>query len=153
MAESKRKKEGESVESSNSIPPRSRNPFPDRNSLRTALSDGLNQHGSVGDVLTVPLLERSEHLESVGGRGDGDVDGGSVGRRGLEGVLSGVESLRRELLSGRLSELEGLSVGSDEGVGERVEGEGSGEGHGGDDLKKETKERKKSQRRDEGRED
>jgi len=108
--------------------------------ILTALSDGLNQDGSVGDVLSVPLLEGSEHLESVGGRGDGDADGGSIGRSSLEGILSGVESLRRKLLSGRLSELEGLSVGSDEGVGERVEGEGSGEGHGGDDLKATRKE-------------
>jgi len=111
-----------------------------RDLLLTALSDGLNQDGSVGDVLSVPLLEGREHLESVGGRGDGDVDGSSIGRRSLEGVLSGVESLRRKLLSGRLSELEGLSVGSDEGVGERVEGEGSSEGHGGDDLETTRKE-------------
>jgi hypothetical protein len=37
-------------------------------------------------VLAIPCVERLEELETVGGRGDSDVDGGALGGRSLVGV-------------------------------------------------------------------
>jgi hypothetical protein len=100
-----------------------------------ALALGLDKDRSLNDVLSVPRLEGLEELESVRGGADGDRDGGSVGRRSLEGVLSGVVTLGRELEASGLRELELLAVGALEGVGQGVEGEVTGEDHGGDKVR------------------
>lgn len=99
-----------------------------------ALSLGLDQDRKSLGVLSVPGGERLKKLKTVGGRVDDDLDGRSVSRRGSVGVLSGVVTVRRELLSIGVGELEVLSVSSLERVGEGVEGERSSEDHGGDEI-------------------
>lgn len=54
-------------------------------SLRT---DSLNQNRDVLDVLSIPGLEGLEKLKTVGGRGNGNGDGGTVRRGSLVGVLA-----------------------------------------------------------------
>lgn len=98
------------------------------------LALGLDEDGQVGGVLAVPGLERLEELETVGGRGDSDADGGAVGGRGLVRVRTRVKVVSREASAGRLLELELLAVLVLQGVGEGVEVQGTGERHGDDKV-------------------
>jgi hypothetical protein len=52
------------------------------------LALGLEEDGQVEGVRTIPGVERLKELEAIGGRGDSDVDGGAVLRRGLVGVYN-----------------------------------------------------------------
>lgn len=106
-----------------------------RDVISGALSLGLDQDRKSLGVLSVPGSERLEELEPVGGRVDDNLDGRSVSRRGGVGVLSRVVTVRRELLSIGVGELEVLSVSSLERIGEGVEGERSSEDHGGDEIR------------------
>jgi len=98
------------------------------------LSNDLDKDGSVNDVLSVPSLERLQKLESVGLRVDSDLDGRSVLRRSLVGVLTSIVSLGGELETSRVGELELLAISALERVGQGVEGQGTGKGHGGDEI-------------------
>jgi hypothetical protein len=80
------------------------------------LALGLDEDGQVGGVLAVPGIEGLEELETVGGGGDGDVDGRAVLGRVLVGVLAWVVAVGGKTgTSGRL-QLELLAVG----VGELI---------------------------------
>lgn len=105
-----------------------------RKILLTALAENLDQDGEVLGRLAVPWLERLEKLETVGSGADDDVDGSTVLRWGLEGVLAWVVATRRKLVARGIVELEGLAIGTGEGVGQGVEGQVASEGHGGDDV-------------------
>ena len=98
------------------------------------LANDLDKDGSVNNVLSVPSLERLQKLESVGLGVDSDLDGGSVLRRSLVGVLTGIVSLGGELETSGVGELELLAVSALERVGQGVEGQGTGKGHGGDEI-------------------
>lgn len=74
-------------------------------------------------------------MQSVGRGADGDVDGGSIGRRSLESVFSSIVSLGREFETLRLGELELLSIGTLEGVGQGVEGKVTGKDEGGNEIR------------------
>lgn len=100
-----------------------------------ALALHLDQDRKVRRRLAVPWRERRKKLETVALGVNGDLDGGTVGRRRLEGVLSGVVALRGKLVAGWVGELEFLAVGALEGVGERIERQVAGESHGGDDVR------------------
>jgi hypothetical protein len=51
-------------------------------------------------------------LKTVTLRVNSDVDAGSINRRGLEGIFSGVISTGRELMTGGVRKLERLATGS-----------------------------------------
>lgn len=104
-----------------------------QNSL-TALAEDLDQDGEVLRFLAVPWLEGLEQLETVGSGADNDVDGSTVLRWGLEGVLAGVVATRRKLVARGIVELEGLAISASERVGQGVEGQVASESHGGDDI-------------------
>ena len=63
-----------------------------------------------------------------------DGDGGAVGGRRLESVLTWVVAARREFEAGGRGELKGGTGGSWERVCEWVEGEGAGKGQCGDNV-------------------
>ena len=98
------------------------------------LALGLDEDGHVGGVLAVPGVERREDLETVRGRGDLDLDGGAVGRRGLVSVLAGVVAALGETSASGGLKLELLAVLVLEGIGQGVEGEGAGNGHGNNEI-------------------
>ena len=99
-----------------------------------ALSGSLDENGEILGVLSVPRFERLKELETIGLGVDDDVDGSTVGRRSLVSVLTSIVTTRRKFLSGRVGELEFLSIGTLERVGHRVEREGSTEDHGGNEI-------------------
>ena len=105
-----------------------------RNVVGGALALGLDENRGLDDVLAIPWLEWFEELESVRGWADGDRDGGSVGRRSLEGVLSGIVSLWWELETRWLRELELFAVGTLESVGQWVECEVTSKDEGGNEI-------------------
>lgn len=100
----------------------------------TALALDLDEYGEIGGSLAIPRRERLEKLETLRLRVNCNLDGGTVLGRGLERVLTGVVSTRRELKARRVGELEGLAVGTGEGVRERVEPEITSKCHSGDDV-------------------
>jgi hypothetical protein len=63
-----------------------------------------------------------------------DRDGGTVGGRRLECVLTWVVAARRQFETGRRGKFKGSAGGCWEGVCKWVEGEGTGEGECGDDV-------------------
>ena len=103
--------------------------------ILTALALNLDEDGEIGGSLTIVGLEGLEELETVGLGIDGDVDGSTVSRGGLEGVLSGVIATRGELETGGILELEGLAISAGESVGNGVEGQVASKGHGGDKVR------------------
>ena len=94
--------------------------------LALALDEDRNASG----ILAIPGLESLEDLETVTGRGDSDVDSGAIRRRSLVGVTTGVVALSRETLTGGGLKLELLAILVLQGIGERVELEGTGDSHG-----------------------
>ncbi len=100
----------------------------------TALAEDLDEDRKVRGRLTIPRLEGLEELKTIALGADDDVDAGPVLGRRLEGILTGVVSLRREFVPGGLGELEWLPSGILEGVGQGVEGQVTSKGHGGDDI-------------------
>jgi len=103
-----------------------------RDVVGRAFTLGLDQDWGLDDVLAVPSLEWLEQLQSVGRWADGDLNRGTIGRWGLESVLSWVVSLWWQLKTSWLGELELFAIGALEGVGQGVEGEVTGEDEGGD---------------------
>ena len=91
-----------------------------------ALALDLDEDGQVLGCLAVPRLEGLEQLEAVRLGVNGDLDGSTVRRRGLEGVLSGVVTLGRELKAVGVVEIELLAVRASELVSEGVEAEVAG---------------------------
>jgi hypothetical protein len=100
----------------------------------STLALGLDQDGGFDDVLAVPWLEGFQKLKSVRLGVNGDLNGSSVLGRSLESVLSRVIASSGELVTGGVGELELLTIGTFQGVGERVEGQGTGKGHGGNEI-------------------
>ena len=98
------------------------------------LALGLDEDGAVDSVLAVPGLEGREDLETVGGRGDLDADGGTVLGGGLVGVLASIVTLGRETIAGGGSEHELVAVLVLELVGHGVEAKGASNGHGDDEI-------------------
>ena len=62
------------------------------------------------------------------------MDASTVSGGSLEGVLARVVATVRERVANGFRELEGLAVGTGEGVSDRVEGQVASEDHGGDDI-------------------
>ncbi|KAH3681124.1 hypothetical protein WICPIJ_007899 [Wickerhamomyces pijperi] len=68
-----------------------------RDVIGGGLTLGLDQDWHVFGILTVPWLEWSQLLQSVGGWGNLDIDGFSVGWWGLVGVFTGIVTLDCEV--------------------------------------------------------
>lgn len=105
-----------------------------RDVISRALALNLDQNRQISRGLSVPRLEWFKELKTVALGVNSNLDGGTVLRRGLEGVLSGVVATRREFVTGGVVEFESLSVSASESVSEGVESEVTGEGHGSNDL-------------------
>lgn len=95
----------------------------------------LDKDGKVSGILAIPGLESGQELETVTLGRDSDVDGLTVRGRSLVGVTAGVVALGRETLTSGSFEHELLAVLVLEGVGKRVELEGTGNGHGNDKVR------------------
>jgi len=105
-----------------------------RDVVSGSLALGLDQDWKIGGILAVPRLEWLEDLETVGGWRDGNVDLGAVLWRSLVGVHTRVVSVGWKTITGWRLELELLAVLVLEGVGERVEVEGTSQGHGDNEI-------------------
>jgi hypothetical protein len=106
-----------------------------KNRTHTALANNLNQDRAVLGIFAIPRGERLEELKTVALGVNLNLNVGSVGRRGLEGVLASIISTGRKFVACGGRELEGLARGSRNGISERVEAEGSSEGHGSDNIR------------------
>lgn len=106
-----------------------------RDMISRALPLHLNQNRQIRGRLPVPWREGRKELETVRLGVNGDLDGSTVGGRGLEGVFSGVVALGGKLVAGWVGELEFLAVGALEGVSERVERQVASESEGGNDVR------------------
>mmetsp|Transcript_9808 Transcript_9808/g.26682 ORF Transcript_9808/g.26682 Transcript_9808/m.26682 type:complete len:346 (-) Transcript_9808:1065-2102(-) len=102
-----------------------------------ALALGLDQDQGVVDVLPVPLGKRREQLQPLGILGDDNITGSLS--RGLVGLLAGIIPLGWEVEALRSLETDLASVGANERVLLRVEGEVAGDGHGRDNLRRRHK--------------
>ena len=100
-----------------------------------AFSFHLDQHGHILRVLFVPWLEWSKELKTVALRVNSDVYTGTILRWGLERILSGIITPRREFKSTRITEPELLSVLSLERILERVKRQISRECKCSDDIR------------------
>lgn len=105
-----------------------------RDMVSGGLTKRLDKDGHVNAVLAVPRLEGLEDLESVRSGRHINLDGRSVGGGSLVGVHAGVVASVGQTLSGGLLELELLTLGILEGVGQRVESQVTGNGKGGDEI-------------------
>ena len=100
------------------------------------LALALDKNGQVGGVLAVPSVEGRQDLETVGGRGNGDLDGRAVLRRSLVGVLSWVVAVGGETVTGGLLEPELGTIRRSELINERVEVQGAGDGQSNDEVRR-----------------
>lgn len=111
-----------------------------RTSHRDVVSGGLalalDEDGDIGGILAVPGVEGREDLETVRGRGDLDLDRGSILGRSLVGVTSGIVATLRKTSTGGRLELELRTIGSLKLVGHRVEAEVTSNGHSGDNIRR-----------------
>jgi len=96
----------------------------------------LDQDRKISGVLAIPSIERLEDLETVRTRRNLDLDGRPVGRRSLVDVLTWVVTICWETGTNGLFELEVLTVGVLEAVGERVEVQSASQGHGDDHVRR-----------------
>ena len=87
-------------------------------------------------VRTIPCVERLKELKTVGGRGNGDVDGGALSGRSLVGVVTRVVAPGGKTLTSGGSEHELLAVAVLELVGHGVEVEGARDSHGDDQVRR-----------------
>jgi hypothetical protein len=64
----------------------------------------MERRAAHSGVLSIPGVERLKELETVGGGGDSDVDGGALGGRSLVGVceIKSVGRLRRYRIAGSI---------------------------------------------------
>ena len=99
------------------------------------LAVALEEDRDVGGILTVPGLERLKELETVGGGGDNDRNGSTIGGRSLVGVLARVVSAVGKTGTAGGREVEVVSVLVLDGVGQGVEVQGSGNGEGRDQVR------------------
>ena len=86
-------------------------------------------------VLSIPCVERLEELETVGGGGDSNVDGGALGGGSLVSVHTRVVSTGGKTSAGGLLEHELVAILVLEGVGEGVEVQGAGKRHGDNEIR------------------
>lgn len=98
------------------------------------LALALDQNGDVGGILAIPSLEASEDLETIGGGGDSNGDGGTIGGRSLVGVTASIVAASGQAVTGGSLELELLAILALKGVGDGVEVESTSNGHGDDQV-------------------
>lgn len=98
------------------------------------LALALDEDGEVLSILTVPGIEGREDLETVGGGGNGNVDGLAVRGRSLVGVLTWVVAVGGKTSTGGRLELELLAISTCKLVLERVEAQGSSDRHSDDKV-------------------
>lgn len=104
--------------------------------ILTALAADFNEDREVGRSLAVPRSERLQELETVAFRVDGDLDAETILRRRLEGILTGIITTRRKLISTGVGEFKGFAIRASQGVCKGIEGEATSKGHGGDDIRR-----------------
>lgn len=107
-----------------------------KNCSLTALALHLDQDGEISGGLSIPSPERLKKLETVTRGVDSDSNSSTVYRGWLEGILTRIVSSGRKLIARGVRELEGLAIGADKGIGDRVEGEVTSKGHGGHDVRR-----------------
>ncbi|QBM90361.1 hypothetical protein METSCH_E06100 [Metschnikowia aff. pulcherrima] len=100
----------------------------------SGLTNSLDQDRQSLGVLTVPWLERSQTLQSVGSWGDDDVHRSSVGRRSLVRVLTLVVTVRWQTDTNWLGQLEFLALRVLQGVSDRVEAQVTRDGVSSDHV-------------------
>ena len=83
-----------------------------RDMVGGALALDLDEDPHVSQILSNPLVEGREQLESVGARGDVHRDPRPVSGRSLVGVLAGVESPGGQTVTVRLGQLQVRSIGA-----------------------------------------
>lgn len=97
-----------------------------------ALALGLDEDLGASDVFTVPSSEGGEELKTSRLGADLDLDGGTILRGVLVGILTGIKVVGREGVSVGGGELEVLAIRGLERVGDGVESHIIGEDHGSD---------------------
>ena len=107
-----------------------------RIAIRTALALDLDEDREIGRGLTIPGLEGLEKLETLRLGVDSNLDAGTVCGRSLEGVLTGVVTARRELVTSWVREFEWFAISALESVRERVEGEITSKSHSSDEIRR-----------------
>ncbi len=90
----------------------------------------LDQDWDVSGILAVPLLESGKELQAVTAGRDGNADAAAISRGGLVGVTAGVVTPVGKTVTGGGLELELLAILVLEGVGKRVEVEGTSNAQG-----------------------
>ena len=104
--------------------------------VRSRLALGLDQDGHILGILAIPCVERRQNLETVRAGRDLNVHGGAVGRGGLVSILTRVEALAREGITGGRGKLELLAVLVLERVGKGVEVESTSNRQGNDKVRR-----------------
>lgn len=104
------------------------------NVVSGGLTKRLDKDGHVNTVSAVPRLERRKELETVRLGVDSNLDRGTVLRRVLVSVHTGVVTLVGETETSGLSELELLALRVLEGISEGVESQVTGNGKGCDKI-------------------
>lgn len=102
--------------------------------IRTALALDLDEDGEISRLLAIKWFEGLEELETVRLGINGNRDAGTVLRRALVGVFTGVVTTGWEFVTRWVSKLEGLAVGADESVSDGVESEVTSKGHSSHDI-------------------
>lgn len=100
------------------------------------LALALDQNWDVSSILAVPLLESGKELQTVTAGGDSNVDTAAVSRGGLVGVTARVVALVGKTVTSGGLQLELLAILVLEGVGNRVEVEGTSNAHGNDKVRR-----------------
>jgi hypothetical protein len=80
------------------------------NVIGGGLTLSLDEDGQIRGILAVPGIEWLQKLQTVGGRGDGNVDGRAVLRRVLVSILSWVIAVAGKTLTDWLLKLELLAI-------------------------------------------
>ncbi|EEQ36878.1 aconitate hydratase, mitochondrial precursor [Clavispora lusitaniae ATCC 42720] len=105
-----------------------------RNVVSGGLTNSLNQDWHSQSILTIPWLEWSQTLQSVGGWRNDNFDTSSVGWRSLVGVLTLVVTSWRQTNSVWLSQLEFFALSILQGVSDWVEAQVTRDSVGGNHL-------------------
>jgi len=105
------------------------------NVVSSGLALALDQDRDAQSILSIPGLESLKDLQAVAGGGDLNSDRLPVLRRSLVGVTARVVSISRETVTRWRRELELLAILVLQGVGERVELEGTSDGHGNNNVR------------------
>mmetsp|Transcript_46906 Transcript_46906/g.120970 ORF Transcript_46906/g.120970 Transcript_46906/m.120970 type:complete len:334 (+) Transcript_46906:632-1633(+) len=107
-----------------------------RDVISCAFALGLDEHGDLFDVLSIPSSEGGELLEPLAVLVNDDIDRRSIFRGGLVSVLALVKSGGRKLVAKRVLKLNLTAVFCLDGVGGRVEAQVTSDSHGGYKLRR-----------------